>query len=205
VTPSSPSITGGIVQQIIALSRTAVIVRHWFEIDLQDSSMEHGVRIELRELAEQARRGSESAAQVITLDRPLWRADLFDRHTDRPGSFGVAHFHPQFAGNEPCPRVWDPQLTADPYRWLGDQFSRLGGGPGREPWQVDPRDTADLSQLSGLVVSVAKQLGPDRCTSAKQCYELTKDVRDAVQLMLTELQRPDLLDVDWVAPWRAPK
>lgn len=191
------------MQHIFALSRTAVIVRHWFEIDLHDSSMEHGVRIELRELAEQARHGSESAAQLITLDRPLWRADLFDRHTDPPGSFGVAHFHPEFAGSEPCPRVWDPRLNADPYRWLGDQFSRLGEGHGREPWPVDASDAADLRQLSDVVVSAAQQFGPDRCTSAKQCYELTRDVRDAVQLMLTELQRPDLLDDDWVAPWRA--
>lgn len=191
------------MQHIIALSQTAVIVRHWFEIDLQDSSMEHGVRIELRELAEQPRRGSESAAQLITLDRPLWRADLFDRHTDPPGSFGVAHLHPRFLGNEPCPRVWDPQLQADPYGWLGNQFSRLGGGPGREPWQIDPTDAAELSQLSDVVVSVAKRFGPERCASAKQCYELTRDVRDAVQLMLRELQRPDLLDEDWVVPWRA--
>jgi hypothetical protein len=190
------------VQHIIALSRTAVIVRHWFEIDLQDSSLEHGVRIELRELAGQARRGSESAAQLITLDRPLWRADLFDRHTDAPGSFGVAHFHPQFAGNEPCPRVWDSQLQADPYRWLGDQFSRLGAGDS-EPWPVDSEDAAELRRLSDVVVSVARRFGPERCPSATQCYELTRDVRDAVQVMLTELQRPDLLDEDWLAPWRA--
>jgi hypothetical protein len=75
------------VQHILTLSRTAVVVRHWFEIDLEDASMEHGARIELRELAAQPRRGSESAAQLITLDRPLWRADLFDRLADGPGSF----------------------------------------------------------------------------------------------------------------------
>jgi hypothetical protein len=190
------------VQHIIAMSRTAVTVRHWFEIDLQDSSMEHGVRIELRELPPQPRRGSESAAQLITLDRPLWRADLFDRHTDPPGSFGVAHFHPQFLGNEPCPRVWDPELQADPYRWLGDQFARLGQRSGREPWPVDAGDAAELRQLADTVVPMAQQFGPSRCTSANRCFELTRDVRDAVQVMLTELQRPDLLDEDWVAPWR---
>jgi hypothetical protein len=26
-------------------------------------------------------------------------------------------------------------------------------------------------------------------------------VRDAVQLMIAELRRPDLLDTDWVSPW----
>ena len=64
---------------LVALSRCAVIVRHWFEIDLRDCALEHGARIELRELTPQVHRGSESAAQVVTLDRPLWRADVFDR------------------------------------------------------------------------------------------------------------------------------
>lgn len=90
------------MKHIVALSCTAVIMRHWFEIDLDDTSMEHGARIELRELAQHAHRGSESAAQLITADRPLWRADLFDRLADKPGSYGVAHFHPRFADNEPC-------------------------------------------------------------------------------------------------------
>ena len=100
------------MQTIVALSGHAVIIRHWFEIDLEDASMEHGARIELRELAPRSHRGSESAAQLVTADRPLWRADLFDRLADAPGSFGVAHYHPEFAGNEPCARAWDPALTA---------------------------------------------------------------------------------------------
>ncbi|HEX6519179.1 MAG TPA: hypothetical protein VF070_04080, partial [Streptosporangiaceae bacterium] len=62
---------GGTVQQILALSHCAVIVRHWFEIDLDDASMEHGARIELRELTPQRHRGSESAAQIVAADRPV--------------------------------------------------------------------------------------------------------------------------------------
>jgi hypothetical protein len=78
------------VRHILALSGCAVVVRHWFEIDLDDASMEHGARVELRLLAARPHRGSESAAQLITVDRPLWRADLFDRLGDLPGSFAVA-------------------------------------------------------------------------------------------------------------------
>ena len=133
------------MQHIFALSRSAVIVGHWFEIDLQDSSMEHGVRIELRELANQARRGSESAAQLVTLDRPLWRADLFDRLSDAPGSFGVAHYHPRFLGNEPCPRVWDSQLIANPWRWLEDQFAHVGA---QQRWPLEAADAAELTRLA---------------------------------------------------------
>jgi hypothetical protein len=194
---------GGIVQHVLALSHNAVIVRHWFEINLDDASMEHGVRVELRELADQRHRGSESAAQLITLDRPWWRADLFDRHTDRPGSFAVAHFHPRFLGNEPCPRVWDAELTASPWLWLEDQFTHLGAGLGRDPWRLDAADAAGLSRLAGAIVSLARQFGPGQCTSAEQCFELTRDAQRSVQLMVESLRRPDLLDAEWVAPWRA--
>src|SRR5215472_4941471 len=94
----TPAPFRGIVQQIVALSRSAVIVRHWFEISLTDSSLEHGARIELRELAPRRHRGSESAAQVITLDRPLWRADLFDSVDSEAAAFSAAHYHPRFHG-----------------------------------------------------------------------------------------------------------
>jgi len=33
------------VQHILALSGCAVVLRHWFEIDLDDASMEHGARV----------------------------------------------------------------------------------------------------------------------------------------------------------------
>jgi hypothetical protein len=191
------------VQHILTLSRTAVVVRHWFEIDLEDASMEHGARIELRELTAQPRRGSESAAQLITLDRPLWRADLFDRLADQPGSFGVAHYHPEFSGNEPCPRVWDPELTAEPWCWLHDQFARPGAARGDGRWRLEPADAAELSGLADVIVALAKRLAPDRCRSAAECYQLTRDARESVQLMIKQVRQPGRLDLEWISPWRA--
>jgi hypothetical protein len=191
------------VRHILTLSRSAVIVRHWFEIDLTDSSMEHGARVELRELPAQAHRGSESAAQVITLDRPLWRADLFDRLRDEAGSFGVAHYHPWFDGNEPCDRTWDAALTADPWQWLGDQFARLGAAAGQGPWPIDPEDARELPGLADQVVALARQFAPQRCGSAAECFRLTQDVRESVQLMIDSLEQPDRLDVAWASPWMA--
>lgn len=187
------------MQHILTLSRTAVVVRHWFEIDLDDASMEHGVRIELRELAAHQHRGSESAAQLVAVDRPLWRADLFDRLADAPGTFGVAHYHPQFLGHEPCPRVWDAKLTVDPWSWLGDQFTQLGAAGGAEPWPVNPADGPELSRLSAEIVSLARQLGPDRCRSAARCYELTRDAAKSVRLMTGYLRLPGLLDQERLA------
>jgi hypothetical protein len=190
------------VQHILTLAGVAVVVRHWFEIDLEDASMEHGARVELRELAAPPRRGSESAAQLIALDRPLWRADLFDRLTDEPGTFGVAHYHPEFSGHEPCPRVWDPDLTARPWRWLHDQFARLGAARPDGPWELDPADAAELSGLAGAVVGLARQVSPERCHSAAECFGLTRDARESVQLMIGTVRQRDRLDVEWVRPWR---
>ena len=191
------------MQQIVALSRVAVVVRHWFEINLDDASMEHGARIELRELAVHPHRGSESAAQLVTADRPWWRADLFDRLADQPGSFGAAHYHPEFSGNEPSARVWDPKLTASPWEWLGDQLTGLGAGAGRASWPLQPSDAAELAGLAASIVTLARQFSPDRCGSAAECFQLTRDARESVRLMISYLRRPDLLDADWVRPWTA--
>jgi hypothetical protein len=194
------------VQHILALSRSAVTIRHWFEINLDDASMEHGARIEIRELPHQPHRGSESASQLTTVDRPLWRADLFDRLADPPGSFSVAHYHPQFKGNEPCPRSWDAALSADPWTWLGDQITSLGraaGGVGGSGWPLDPEDAAELPGLASAVVATARQFGPSECRSAAECFQMTRDVQDAVQLMIATLRAPERLDRDRdrAAPW----
>ena len=190
------------MQHILTLSGVAVVVRHWFEIDLEDASMEHGARIELRELAAHPRRGSESAAQLITLDRPLWRADLFDRLSDEPGTFGVAHYHPEFSGNEPCPRVWDPELAAGPWRWLRDQFANLGAAQPNGRWELGPADAAELSGLADAVVTLARQVSPERCHSAAECFQLTRDARESVRLMIGTVRQRDRLDAEWVKPWR---
>ena len=191
------------MQHILTLSRTAVVVRHWFEIDLEDSSMEHGARVELRELTVQPHRGSESAAQLIVLDRPLWRADLFDRLADAPGNFGAAHYHPEFSGDEPCPRVWDRELTASPWDWLGGQLARLGAVQGNEPSRLESADAAELSGLADVIVSLARQVSPDRCGSASECFQQTRDARESVQLMIESVRQPALLNLEWISPWRA--
>jgi hypothetical protein len=188
---------------MFAFSRCAILVRHWFEIDLTDASMEHGARIEVRELLGHPHRGSESAAQPVTADRPFWRADLFDRLSDEPGSFAVAHYHPGFTGAEPADRAWDPALTADPWRWLGDQIRTVGAAAGREPWPIDPADAEELPGYADQVVASARLAAPNLCRSAAQCHRLTRDVRGTVRLMIDYLERPELLDMAWVEPWTA--
>jgi hypothetical protein len=186
------------VQHVVAFSRTAVVLRHWFEIDLGDASMEHGSRIELRALAAAPHRGGESAAQLITADRPLWRADLFDRLTDEPGSYGVAHYHPEFDGNEPSERAWDQALSADPWSWLHDRFARADRPGG---WPIDAQDAREISSLADALVAQARRFAPEHCTSREQCYELTRDASGSVRLMVEGQEHPGLLDNATVARW----
>jgi hypothetical protein len=191
------------MQQVVTFSRSAIVLRHWFEIDLNDASMEHGARIELRVLAPAPHRGSESAAQLISADQPLWRADLFDRLPDAPGSYGVAHYHPRFSGNEPCPRAWDPALSADPWSWLHDQFAQAGQDTAAGRWPADPADAEEIRGLAAELVAAAQQFAPERCTSPADCYRRTRDARSSVRLMVDGLDRPELLDTARVAPWLA--
>jgi hypothetical protein len=189
------------VLHLFGFSGCAVLVRHWFEIDLTDASMEHGARVEVRELAAAPHRGSESAAQLIAADRPLWRADLFDRLSDQPGTFGAAHYHPYFVGDEPSDRTWDEALTSDPWSWLAEQIASLGSSTGGELWRLDPADAVDVARYADQIVAAARALSPDRCRSAAECFQLTQDVRDTVRLMIDYLEQPELLDVTWVGPW----
>jgi hypothetical protein len=192
------------VRHLLALSGSVVSIRHWFEINLDDASMEHGARIEIRRLRDEPHRGSESASQLVTVDETLWRADLFDRLAGPAGSFAAAHYHPRFAGSEPCARVWDARLTADPWGWLGDQVASLGGAAAGTPWPLRPEDAAELPGLAGEVVDLARRFSPVLCGSPAQCFELTRDVRDTVRMMIAELDEPARLDTGWVAPWVAP-
>lgn len=187
--------------RMLTTTGVAVLVRHWFEVDLEDASMEHGCRVELRELTPTEHRGSESAAQLVVADRPLWRADLFDRLGDEPGTFAAAHFHPYFEGEEPCDRVWDDKLTADPWGWLREQVLRFGSGSASQPAALAPDDAADLQAMADEVVAVAQGFSPERCRSTAECFRLTRDARQSVRLMVKYLHDPSRLDKAAVSLW----
>jgi hypothetical protein len=187
------------MQQVFAFSESAIIVRHWFEIDLTDASMEHGCRVEVRRLAPQAHRGSESASQLIVVDEPLWRADLFDSLAAEPGTYAVAHFHPSFDGVEPCARAWDEKLSADPWQWLGDQLASWPATAEESP--VPAADAADVAHFAAAVVAAGRAYAPEMCRSSADCHRLTADAAESVLLMIDYLERPEMLDRAHVGPW----
>jgi hypothetical protein len=191
------------VLQAFVFDEVAVLVRHWFEIDLADSHMEHGARVELRLLVEQPHRGTESASQRFVIDQPAWRADLFDRLDGTPGGFDASHFHPRFAGVEPSERNWADPVRDTPWVWLGEQLSnveRLVEAAGltlRRPGM----DNVQVRVAAPQIVAAAQRQAATECRSARQCYALTRDAATSVDLMLDQLARPELLDQDRVAPW----
>ncbi len=83
---------------------------------------ERGVRVEVRVLERPPLEGGIYSAQPILVGRPVWRADLLEA-VDHPGTLDRAHHHPAFDGWDPCPRVFDPGLTADPVGWVGERLA----------------------------------------------------------------------------------
>lgn len=189
------------MQQIFAFSEAALIVRHWFEIDLTDASMEHGCRVEVRRLAPRERRGSESASQLVVVDQPLWRADLFDSLASEPGTYAVAHFHPSFDGVEPCAREWDENLSADPWQWLEDQLSSWRVAGDQSP--IPEADAEEVGEMAATVVAAGRAYAPEVCRSSTECHRLTRDAASSVLLMIDYLERPEMLDRAYIEPWLA--
>jgi hypothetical protein len=184
-------------------SKVAVIVRHWFEIGMADGVMEHGARLELRLLDQETRRGTESAAQRYVIDRPIWRADLFDR-LDRPaGSFSAAHFHATFDGVEPSGRMWSTEIKRDPWSWAVGQLSNIDKLCERNGIDVDSvSDDVDIVQSQVVkIIESAKALSPSACTSVETCHRWTSDTAGAVRIMANNMTAPELLDRAYVAPW----
>ncbi len=181
----------------------AVLVRHWFEVSVTDSHLEHGTRVELRVRPPEPHRGSESAAQRIPIDRPLWRADLFDRIDGERGGFEAAHHHPRFDGPEPCARTWEDAVKATPWEWLGGLLADMTAvaALAGEPSAVSPEDAAQIRADAATIVAAAQARSAERCDSKEQCYAWTQDAAPTVHLMLDGLKRPDLLDQDRVSPW----
>lgn len=128
----------GYVRRAFLFDLVGVTLQQWME--RAPDGDEIGVRAELQRLSigKAAESASEFSAKVITFSRPLWRADIFTLSSGVPGNFDRAHFHPRFDGCEPCDRVWDARLTADPFAWLTDQLASM-------PQVLEAAAAADLA------------------------------------------------------------
>jgi hypothetical protein len=171
------------MQEVFVFNEVAVIIRHWYEIG--EGGREHGARVEIRKLTPSPRRGTESASQLIAIDEPIWRADLFDLLGDEPGTFGRAHYHHRFDGPEPTARDWDAELSADPLSWCRKRLSNLE--------ELIPaagsslRDLAlEAQELRGacdrMIASVNRYVGKN-CLDPEGCRAATRDAGATIAMM----------------------
>jgi hypothetical protein len=140
--------------------RIAVLVGPWHE---PMGPPERGARVEVRLLDDEPHRGTPSAAQRVVIDRPLFRADLFDQIDGPPGNLRSAHFHPYFDGIEPCERTWRDEIKQQPTNWLAAQLEDLHGlveraglDLGGAPWA--DADAAALSEAVPAIVSAVESV-----------------------------------------------
>src|SRR5690606_37022326 len=98
-----------------------------------------------------------------------------------PGSFDRTHHHPELHGWEPGRRVFDPQLSQEPLKWLQERPSDLEGVLDQAG---EPRDTASEADVTGLrerapeiVETVARLLGTVRSSPVPEGAEAAASVR----------------------------
>jgi hypothetical protein len=171
------------MQEVFVFNEIAVIIRHWYEIGA--NGREHGARVEIRLLTPSPRRGSESASQLITIDAPIWRADLFDLLGDEPGSFGRAHYHHTFDGVEPTDRDWDAGLSTDPISWCRDQLSNLEKvipATGATLTDLDLEAEESRAACDRMIESVNRYVGGN-CPDSARCRAATRDAGATIAMM----------------------
>jgi len=122
---------------------------------------ERGVRLEVRMLERGKLHGSIYSAQPISIDRPIWRADLLESVAGPPGSFDRTHHHPAFRGWEPGRRRFVDELTADPLGWVRDRLSDFDGlleQAGISPDELDPADAVSLKESVPEILDATRRL-----------------------------------------------
>jgi hypothetical protein len=146
--------------QVFGFDRVGVVAGDIYFIDPHpgpgQEGAERGVRLELRVLEAGDPKGSFYSARPIEVGQPVWRVDLLETADGPAGSLNRAHHHPAMRDWEPCSRVFDKDLSADPVTWLGGQLSDLEAVLERAGIEVDEALAGDAESLRGCVPDVQR-------------------------------------------------
>src|SRR4051812_38869590 len=114
---------------VFGFERIGVVISDLYFVDPNPApgqeGAERGVRLEVRMLEPGELLGSIYSARPITVDQPIWRADLLESADGPPASFDRTHHHPAFTGWDPCARDFVPELSADPVTWVSNRLMYL--------------------------------------------------------------------------------
>ncbi len=148
---------------VFGFDRVGVVVGDLYFVDPEPAKgqegAEHGVRMELRLMGRGEPAGSIYAATPITVDQPVWRADILEAVDGRP--FDRTHHHPAFTGWDPIARVFVRELSADPLGWLGRRLSNLEDLLTEAQFPAEtagPSDAAELRRAASEIVDVTRRL-----------------------------------------------
>jgi hypothetical protein len=148
---------------VFGFDRVAVAVGDLYFVDPDphpgQEGAEHGVRLELRMIERGESQGSIYAATPVTVDRPVWRADLLEAVGGTP--FDRTHHHPVFTGWNPGRRVFVRELSADPLGWLAGRLADLAALLAEAQFPADaagPDDAAELRRAAPEIVDVTRRL-----------------------------------------------
>jgi hypothetical protein len=133
---------------------------------------ERGVRLEVRQLERGELKGSIYSSRPIEVGQPVWRADLLESVKGEgeegmgrrvgggpPGSLDRAHHHPNFRGWNPGRRAFDPELTADPVRFVGQRLADLEGLLERAGIAQDEVTAGDAESLRACLPEIMDTVG----------------------------------------------
>ena len=118
------------------------------------------MRLEVRLLERGPLRGGIYSAQPIAVGRPVWRADLLES-VDNPGKPRPGPPPPDVLRMGPVPRVFEPELSADPVGWVGTRLSDLDGlleAAGVDAGEVGPADADALRAAVPEILDVVRRL-----------------------------------------------
>jgi hypothetical protein len=122
---------------------------------------EHGVRLELRRLEPGDLKGSVYSARPIMVGEPIWRLDLLESVDGPPGSFDRTHYHPRFSDWDEGRRVFEKELSADPFEWMEQKLSDLRSLLAQADVATDtlgPDDPDDLRRAAPEIVDVTRRM-----------------------------------------------
>jgi hypothetical protein len=151
------------VLYVFGFDRIGVVVADLYIVDPDplpgQEGPEQGVRLEVRLLERGELQGGIYSAQPIAVDRPVWRADLLEA-VDHPGTLDRAHHHPTFSGWDPCDRVFEAALSADPLGWVGARLSDLDGllAAGGAAGTIGPTDAGGVRAAVPEILDAVRHL-----------------------------------------------
>jgi hypothetical protein len=115
------------MKYVFVNGRAAIVIRYWEE---RGRLADGGARVEIRRVEQVEGPRHRPGAAGFTVGpvgggTGIWRADLF-MVLSQPGT-PCFHYHPQFESDDVGERVFEPDMAADPRKWIAARLADITG------------------------------------------------------------------------------